>query len=437
MGQFQKYINSNVLFKVAHLNTATVITRMLAGILTSKAIAVLIGVEGMALIGNLRNFLSAVQASAILGIYNGLVKYISEVKENALELSKTISTAFYLGFVSTIVVAFACYYNANFINDFLFSRNYNYAYVIRVLAVALPFYSLNMFCFAIMNGFSKYRMLLVINIIGQLLGLGITLLLIYQSNIDGALVAAVITPSLLVLMTFVAIMNQRSLVSSIKISTINLGILKKFGPFAIMALVSAIAVPIVSIIIRNYIIEVVGIQEAGYWEAMNRISDYYLMFMMSMMSLYFLPRFSEIESRTEFRTEVFNFYKTVVPYFAGVLVLIYLLRSIIVPLIFSDAFQPTENLFSWQLLGDFVKVISVVIAYQFIAKRMFWHFIIIEVFLVFMLYLTSVYLIDTYGVKGAVIGHFVSYLLFYGVVLLLFSSSLFGVISEEKQDPKY
>ncbi len=431
MGRFQSYINSNVLFKVAHLNTATVITRMIAGILTSKAIAVLIGVEGMALIGNLRNFLSAVQAASILGFYNGLVKQISEFKENTLELSKTISTAYYFGFVSTFIVAFICYYNADLINNFLFSTNYNFAYVIKVLAVALPFYSLNMFCFAIMNGFSKFRMLLVINIIGQLLGLGITLLLIYQSNIDGALVSAVITPSLLVFMTLVAIMNQKSLVSSIKISNINITVLKKFGPFAIMALVTAIAVPFVSIVIRNYIIDVVGIKEAGYWEAMNRISDYYLMFIMSMMSLYFLPRFSEIENKSEFRKEVFNFYKTVLPYFAGVLLLIYLLRSIIVPLVFSEAFQPTENLFLWQLMGDFVKVMSIVIVYQFIAKRMFWHFIIIEVFLVFMLYLISTYFIDVFGVKGAVIAHFVSYVLFYGVVLLLFSTSLFGVISDE------
>jgi len=421
-----------VLFNVAHLNKATVLTRIIAGLLTSKAIAVMIGVEGMALIGNLRNFLSAVQASAILGFYNGLVKYIAEFKEDVLELSKTISTAFYLGYVSTILVAFICYYNADFINDFLFSANYSYAYVIRVMAIALPFYSLNMFCFAIMNGFSKYKMLLVINIIGQLLGLGITLLLIFQSNIDGALVAAVLTPSLLVLMTLVAIMNQRSLVSSIKISNVNLEILKKFGPFAIMALVSAIAVPLTSIVIRNHIIEVVGIKEAGYWEAMNRISDYYLMFIMSTMTLYFLPRFSEIESKSEFRKEVFTFYKTVVPYFAVGLVVIYFLRSFIVPIVFSDEFQPTENLFFWQLLGDFVKVISVVIAYQFIAKRMFWHFIIIEIFLVCMMYLASVYLIDVYGVKGAVMGHFVSYLLFYGVVLLLFGSSLFGVLQDEE-----
>jgi len=107
------------------------------------------------------------------------------------------------------------------------------------------------------------------------------------------------------------------------------------------------------------------------------------------------------------------------------------LRSLIVRLVFSEAFAPATELFMWQLLGDFVKVLSVVIAFQFIAKRMFWHFVIIEVFLVCMMYLTSVYLIDIYGVKGAVIGHFVSYVLFYGLVLLIFSSSLFGVIQEE------
>ena len=422
-----------MLFKVAHLNSATIVTKIIAGILTSKAIAIFIGVEGMALIGNLRNFLSAVQSFAILGFYNGLVKYIAEFKNDVLQLSKTLSTAYYLGFFSTILMSFFCYYNADSINVFLFSSNYNYAYVIKVLALALPFYSLNLFCFSIMNGFSKYRMLLVINIIGQILGLSITLLLIYQNNIDGALVSAVITPSLLLLMTLVAIFNQKSLVSSVKITNVSLDILKKFNPFAIMALVSAIALPLISIVIRNYIIDTVGIKQAGYWEAMNRISDYYLMFITSIMTLYILPRFNEIDNKKEFRKEVFNFYKSVIPIFGAGLILIYILRQYVVTLVFSDAFQPVEDLFFWQLLGDFIKVLSVVIAYQFIAKKMFWHFIIIEIFLVVIMYFSSVYLIDSFGVRGAVMGHFVSYLMHYGIILLIFGSSLFGVLHEEEQ----
>ena len=114
-----------MLFKVAHLNSATIATKIIAGILTSKAIAIFIGVEGMALIGNLRNFLSAIQSFAILGFYNGFVKTVAKCKDDALELSKTISTTYYLGFFSTILISFICYYNAEFFNDFLFSANYN------------------------------------------------------------------------------------------------------------------------------------------------------------------------------------------------------------------------------------------------------------------------------------------------------------------------
>lgn len=434
MKKFLDYINTNVLFKVVNLHTASIITKIIAGILTSKAIAIFIGVEGMALIGNIRNFLSAIHTISILGIYNGLVKLISEVKDDALKLSKTISTAYYVGFVSTLLVAFICYYNAESINEFLFSANYNYAYIIKILALALPFYALNMFSFSIMNGFSKYKILLIINIIGQILGLLVTLILIYQNNIDGALISAVISPSLIFLITFVGFVNQRTLISSVKITNVSLDVLKKFSPFAIMALVSAIALPFMSIIIRNYIIDEVGIKEAGYWEAMHRVSDYYLMFIMSLMSLYILPRFNEIDNDKEFRKEVFSFYKAVIPVFGLGLILIYLLRSIIVSVIFSEAFKPVEALFGWQLLGDFVKVLSFVIAYQFIAKKMFWHFVIIELFLVVIMYFSSVYLIDVFGVKGAVIGHFVSYVMHFGIILLIFGSSLFGVLPQQTDE---
>ncbi|TXE10514.1 O-antigen translocase [Gelidibacter salicanalis] len=434
MKRFTNYINDHVLLKVGNLNTITIITKIVAGILTSKAIAVFIGVEGMALIGNLRNFLGAIQTFSILGFYNGFVKTIAKYKNDGLKLSQTLSTAYYLGFASTVTVAFCSYYNADVINEFLFSTQYNYAYIIKIMAVALPFYALNMFSFAIMNGFAKYKMLLIINIIGQILGLLITLILIFQNNIDGALIAAVIAPSLILLITFVGFVNQRSLASSVKLTNIKFSVLKKFGPYAIMGLVTAIAIPMVSILIRNYIIDQVGIKEAGHWEAMQRISDYYLMFINSLMALYFLPRFSEIESKQEFRKEVFSFYKTTIPIFGIGLVIIYVLRSIVVSLIFSEAFQPTEDLFFWQLLGDFVKVLSIVIAYQFIAKKMFAHFIIIEIFLVVVMYLSSIYLIDIFGVEGAVIGHFVSYLMHYGIILLIFGSSLFGVLPLNNDD---
>ena len=431
MKKLINYINNNVLINITSLQIASVITRIIAGLLTSKAIAVFIGAEGLALIGNLRNFVSSFQTIAILGFYNGVVKYVSDFKDNAVELSRTLSTVFYVGFVSTILLSFLCYFNAENINNIIFPSYSNYAYVIKVFAIVLPFYALNMFSFSIMNGFTKYKILIIINIIGQILSVSIALLLIYQKRIDGALISVVIAESLIFLITLVGIINRRSLVPLIKVNNVSFSILKKMSSYSIIALFSAVILPLVTIVIRSYIIEVEGYKDAGFWEAITRFSKYYLMFVSSLLALYILPRFSEIDNAKEFKKEVFSFYKTVIPILALGLFIIYLLRSFIVVIVFTNEFQPVEDLFLWQLLGDFVKVLSMVIAYQFLAKKMFWHYIITEAFLVVILYLSSIHFIDLYGVKGAVIGHFVSYVVYYGVILLIFGSSLFGLKKEK------
>ena len=339
---------------MAPLQSASVLTNVIAGILVSKAMAIFIGPVGLALVGNLRNFVSSFQTIATLGFYNGVVKYVSEFKDDALELSKTLSTVFYVGFFSTILVSFFCYFNANLINDIIFPSYSDYAYIIKVFAIVLPFYALNMFSFSIMNGFSKYKILIIINIIGQILGVSIALLLIYQEKIDGALISVVIAEAIIFLITLVGIINRRSLVSYIRVANVSLNFFKKMSPYSLMALFSAVILPLVAIAIRSHIIESVGYKDAGFWEAMTRISKYYLMFVSSLMALYILPRFSEIEDKKEFKKEVFSFYKTVMPILAIGLFMIYLLKPYVVLIIFTEEFSPVEDLFLWQLVGDFI-----------------------------------------------------------------------------------
>lgn len=427
------YINKKVLVKVVWLHSATVFTKILAGFLTTKFIAIFIGAEGLALIGNLRNFLTGAQSFATLSSYNGVVKFIGQFKNDIGKLSKVLSTAYYVGFVFMFFICLLCYFNAELINNIIFSDRFNYSYVIKIMAIALPFYALNMFSFSIMNGFAKYKFLMIINIIGQMMGLCVTLILIWQDKLDGALISVVIAPSLIFLITVVGIINRRNFLTQLKVSSIDFEFLKKLSPFAIMGIVSGFALPFVMIGIRNYIISVEGMQAAGFWEAMNRISVYYLIFVNSIMTLYFLPRFQEIENKKEFRREVFDFYKTMIPVFAMGLLVIYVLRTFIIALFLTDEFSRVEELFGWQLLGDLVKVLAVVIAYQFIAKKMFIHFIITELFLVIMLYVTSIYFIDLYGVIGANIAHFISYVFYYIIILIIFSSSLFGILPDDDE----
>jgi O-antigen/teichoic acid export membrane protein len=82
------YINREVLIRVVWLHAATVVTKIVAGFLTTKFIAIFIGAEGLALIGNLRNFLTAVQSFATVGLYNGVVKCIGNLNMMSINLRK-------------------------------------------------------------------------------------------------------------------------------------------------------------------------------------------------------------------------------------------------------------------------------------------------------------------------------------------------------------
>lgn len=414
------------------LKTALVFVKIFAGVLTSKAIAIIIGPVGFALIGNLENFVSAFHNISVFGAYNTVVKYVAQFKEDAKLLSKTLSTVFYVGFISSITVSMLCYLNAETINNFIFPEYNNYAYIIQIFAIALPFYAINMYSFSIMNGFGKYKAMCQINIVGQLLSVSIALVLIYQSKIDGALISVVISESLIFLITLVGIFNRRSLANLLQVNNISFDIFKKMWPISIMALFSAVIMPLVAICIRSYIIDDLGYKEAGLWEAMNRVSRYYLMLVMSIIGMSILPRLSKITNIKKFRKEISAYYKILIPILVAGFLLIYALKAPIISLIFTNEFEPVENLFLWQLLGDFVKILAVIIAYQFLAKKMFWHYILTELFLVVILYITSIYFIDVFGgVKGAVFAHFVSYLMYFGIVILLLWSSLFGIDSNE------
>jgi len=418
------FSNSNILLKIASLNSFSVIVRIGVGFITSKIIALFIGVEGMALIGNLRNFSTSVQTFSTLGLYNGIIKYTAQFKIDVKQLSKSLSTSFYLIFFTTCVISSSMYFYADYINTYIFNT-FQFAYIIRIFALALPFYSLNLFLYAILNGYSYYKRYLFINICSQIFGVCITVFLIWNHNIDGALISVVLTPSLILLITLLAVVKYKNNLALIKLKHVTAKMALNLSSYSLMVLISAITVPLIYIAIRNYIIESIDLKAAGYWEAMSRVSSYYLMFVTTLLSLYVLPKYSKINTKEAFRKEVINFYKTIIPLFAIGLIIIYLLRSFVIVIVFSKEFEPVEDLFLWQLLGDFIKALSLVITYQLLAKKMVLEYIIIELFSVVTIYLLSIYYIDIYGVKGATIAHFVSFFLHYCLVLFVFRKTLF------------
>ena len=433
MKKIKDYINTSLLLKIASINSVSIGTRILSGFITSKFIALYIGPSGLALVGNLRDFFSTLQTFSTLGFYNGIVKYVAEFKKDVFKLSQIITTVSYSVLVSALIVSVCCFFGADGINEMLFTDGNDYAYIIRVIAVALPFYAVNSILLAYLNGLSKFKQIVLIQISGHIFGTLLTVFLIYNHQIDGALLAVVLSEMLLFLITLLTIRKKIGFFSLIKFELFDINQVKNLGSFSLMSLFTALVAPMVMLAIRNHIMDTQTIDEAGYWEAMNRLSRYYLMFVTSLLTLYVLPRFSEIQTQKGFRLEILKVFKTILPLFAVLLMLTYFLRHHIIFLVFSKDFAPVERLFFWQLIGDFIKVVSVIIATQLLAKRMLWQYLITEALSFATLYVTSLFLIGKYGVVGATMAHVVNYTVYLLLIVFVFRKSLFGRLEQANQ----
>jgi O-antigen/teichoic acid export membrane protein len=402
----------------------SVILKIGIGLITSKLLAVFVGPGGMALVGNLRNFMTSLESISTLGFQSGIVKYVAENDKNKSELQKIIATVFITLLLVVIVLSGLLFFLALFWNNRIFGSNFEFSLVFKILALALPWYAISVFLLAVINGLGKFKKVIWINCIGNIIGLLVSLLLILQFKTLGALLAIIISPALLFFATFYFINKEIAFFDTIRLRLFDFRIIKNLSSYSLMALVSSVLGPLVFLAIRNNVIETLGINQAGYWETMTRISSYYLLFVSTILSVYFLPRLSTAKSNQETKLIFWSYYKTILPVFIIGVSVIYFLRFFIIKLLFTSDFLPVEDLFFWQLFGDVFKVCSLILGFQFFAKKMTVVFVISELLSLAVLYFSSQYFIQIFKIEGVVIAQAFDNFLYFGVLCVYFRKSL-------------
>ena len=423
--KFVKKITKTQLFKISSLNSLSVLLKIGVGLVTSKLLAVFVGPSGMALVGNLRNFMTSLESISTLGFQNGIVKYVAENKEDKTQLHKIFSTVFISLFFVAIILSGILFFFAAYWNNQIFGKTFEYSFVLRVLALAMPWYAISIFFISFINGLGQFKKVIWITILGNILSLLVSLVLILNYRTLGALLAIVITPALLFFMTFYFVNKEIPFFSTIRLRSFDSKIIKNLSSYSLMALVSSVLGPLVLLSIRNNIIATVGINEAGYWETITRISAYYMMFVTTILPVYFFPKLSNAKSYLETKTIFWSYYKSILPLFVVGVIVIYFLRFFIIEMVFTREFLPVASLFFWQIIGDVLKVAFLILGFQFFAKKLTLAFIITELLSLLLLYLASKYLVLIFGIQGIVMAQAFDNFIYLLVLAVYFRKSLF------------
>lgn len=403
------------LIRTSVLNGVAVIVRMLAMLGINKILALYVGPGGYAAFGQFQNFISLI-TTLIGGAFNtGVTKYTAEYAGDIESQRAVWRTAGSLSIVVSVVVALVLYFSSKFLAGSLLNDQ-GLSGVFVWFAVGLVFLIFNTFLMAVLNGLKEIATFVLCNIAGSVLSVFITVLMVHYSGLKGALIALATYQSVAFFSTVFLCKRLGFFKFSNFFGRPDSGVVKNLIKYAVMAVVSAACLPVTLMLVRAEITETLGWHAAGYWEAMWRLSAAYLMMATTTLSIYYLPRLSEIKSYSSLMAEIFSGYKVILPLTVLAGVLMYLLRDTIVLMLFSADFEPVTGLFMWQLIGDTLKIGSWIIAYVMLGKAMFKAFIFTEIFGSVLFYLLSIWLVRTVGLEGVVMAYAINYAIYWILV---------------------
>lgn len=389
----------------------------------NKVLALYVGPVGYAAFGQFQNVIALI-STLVGGAFNtGVTKYTAEYAGDENRQATVWRTAGTLSvIVSLIIACFLFFCRGVLAEKFLNDRDLSD--VFGWFALGLVFLILNTFLLAVLNGLKEIARYVICNIVGSLLSLVITAVLVFYFGLRGALIALATYQSVAFFSTLIVCRRLKFLSVGNLFGRLDSEVVRNLLKFAIMAIVSAACLPVTQMLIRTEIGQTLGWHAAGYWEAMWRLSSAYLMMATTTLSIYFLPRLSELKTYRELMGEIGVGYKIILPFTMLVAAVVYLLREPIVLFLFSADFMPVTELFAWQLAGDAFKIGSWIIAYLMLGKAMFKSFIVTEIFASLMYYALAVVLIRMIGLEGVVMAYAINYALYWVLVWVVVRKNL-------------
>ena len=418
------FFKKNLILKITSLNSLVVGIRLLVSLIVQNLLAQYTGQSGIAKVGQIRNLSNILTSLSSFGVFNGIVKYVSEYKNNEKGLIKLFSTVFVISSIATISISVIIFIYSKELSSWLFLTE-DYYLVFYILSVIVPFIAMNRIFNGIISGLSAYKVHAKIEVIWYLIASIFLLISLYYYNIEGVLIAIAVTP--LVQFLVLTLIFGKTINDYVKFKKLSLQtpLVKVLLGFSLISFVATVCLNFVEINFRTLISEKISENEAGIWTAMSSISKIYMQFLITVFSIYILPKYTSLNFSHEFKNEVKAIYKTLLPIVVLGMLLVFFSKKYLILSIYNESFLSMTILFKWQLLADLVRFIANILSFKFLAKKQIKHFVLTQLIGLTTYLIMGNLLIDLYLVEGLVMALFFSNLIYLIVVLTVLRKDLF------------
>ena len=229
---------------------------------------------------------------------------------------------------------------------------------------------------AVMNGMGENRKWATINIVSSLWQVLWVAFFLYTGRLS---VLSIIATQSIVAAFFAIRVASRAGFSVRQIWATALDTRRPWFSYALMGLVPMVATPVVLTFIRMTVAFHFGNDAAGIWQSVWKVSDFLFMAMSAILTVLLLPQVSPKMQRAEF----FRMFHPLLLRIMGIslvmVAVLYFCRSLLVQVLFSQAYMGAVDYLPLQLVGDFFRSGGYALALVLIARAETTKFIAVEI----------------------------------------------------------
>ena len=355
------------------------IYQILIRIVKSKFVALFIGPAGMGIQSLLHSTTDLISASTNLGLKTSGVKTVAAAHSDndKDKIAKTIAVLRRLILITGLFGMFICAVLAPVWSKTSFGNDeYIWSFVFVSLIILLD--QLNGGELVLLQGMRQKKTLARANVIGQTVGLLMTVPLYYFFRLKA--IVWVLVLSSLITLTITKFYTHKLHIEKVSVTwkeTFSIG--KEMIRLGIFISLQYFLQQAVAYIVRNYVSRVGGIDEVGLYSAGTHIVSTYLGLVFSAIATDYFPRLAATKSNDEMRRAVHTQCEIMLLLFAPLIVAFMVYVKPIIVLLYSERFLPIEIMMYWYIGETLFKAMGWAVSYTLLAKAKPLYFFLNEV----------------------------------------------------------
>ncbi len=393
---------------------------IILSIVRSKFVAVLLGTNGVGLMGLFTATTTMIASITNLGIGFSAVRAISEssASNNQTLLSRTITTLRRWVNFTGLAGAFLTLALSQKLSQWSFGND-TYTWAFIWLSITLFLQAITSGQLALLQGLRKLKQLAKANVLGSFIGLCLSLPLYYFFKTNGIIPAIILT-------AFINLLLSWYFCRDITVEKTDISFKQSFNDGIDMAklgsvvMITGFASAGVMYLVRMYVSRTGGLEQVGLYAAAWAILSGYVDMVFTAMGTDYFPRLSEVNNdNTKIKKLVNEQAEMAVLILGPILLLMFSTLPIMVKVLLTSNFLPVIGIIQWALIGILFKAGSWSVAFILLAKGDRKLFFISEMISNTIILLSSILLYHFFHLNGLGIAFMVSYFLYLILILII------------------